>query len=142
MHNYTYAASSLVAILVHLIFNYNLMFRGKFETHHGIRYRRFLFGMLVFFVTDAAWGVFAGLGWIAPWYVDTLFYFISLSVVVFLWSRFVSEYLGFGKAPSRCLARRWRITRQAARERQAYLAGLLPPRPLRPPRKPPPRAFL
>ena len=103
MHNYTYAASSLVAILVHLIFNYNLMFRGKFETHHGIRYRRFLFGILAFFVTDAAWGVFAGLGWIAPWYVDTLFYFISLSVVVFLWSRFVSEYLGFGKPTERFL---------------------------------------
>ena len=103
MHNYTYAASSLVAILVHLIFNYNLMFRGRVETPHGIRYRRFLFGMLVFFVTDAAWGVFAGLGWIAPWYVDTLFYFISLSVVVFLWSRFVSEYLGFGKPTERFL---------------------------------------
>ena len=103
MHNYTYAASSMVAILVHLIFNYNLMFRGKFETLHGIRYRRFLFGILAFFVTDAAWGVFAGLGWIAPWYVDTLFYFISLSAAVFLWSRFISEYLGFDKATERFL---------------------------------------
>ena len=37
-----------------------------------MRYRGFLLGVLFYYVADAAWGVFAGLGWAGPLYVDTI----------------------------------------------------------------------
>ena len=54
-------------------------------------------------MTDAMWGVFAGLRWFVPWYVDTLFFFLSLVAFVFLWGKFVADYLAFGRCLSRIL---------------------------------------
>ena len=97
MQDYTYSVFSIVAIAIHLIFNYNLLVRRGVSTLHGIRYRGFLIGVLAYYVTDAAWGIFAGLGWMGPWYVDTVFFFLSLVVFMFMWCRFVVDYLDLGK---------------------------------------------
>ena len=103
MQNYTYSVFSTVALVLHLIFNRNLLFGRRIETAHGKRYRLFLFGVLAYYVTDAMWGVFAGLRWFVPWYVDTLFFFLSLVAFVFLWGKFVADYLAFGRCLSRIL---------------------------------------
>ncbi len=103
MQNYMYSVFSMVALVLHLIFNRNLLFGRRIETAHGRRYRLFLFGVLAYYVTDAMWGVFAGLRWFVPWYVDTLFFFLSLVAFVFLWGKFVADYLAFGRWPSRIL---------------------------------------
>ena len=103
MQNYTYSVFSMVALVLHLIFNRNLLFGRRIETAHGKRYRLFLFGVLAYYVTDAMWGVFAGLRWFVPWYVDTLFFFLSLVAFVFLWGKFVADYLAFGRCLSRIL---------------------------------------
>ena len=91
MQNYTYSVFSMVALVLHLIFNRNLLFGPRIETAHGKRYRLFLVGVLAYYVTDAMWGVFAGLRWLVPWYVDTLFFFLSLVAFVFLWGKFVAD---------------------------------------------------
>ena len=101
MQNYTYSVFSMVALVLHLIFNRDLLFGRHVETAHGKRYRLFLFGVLAYYVTDALWGVFAGLGWYALWYADTLLFFLSLVAFVFLWCRFVADYLSFGQRLSR-----------------------------------------
>ena len=103
MQNYMYSVFSMVALVLHLIFNRNLLFGRRIETAHGRRYRLFLFGVLAYYVTDAMWGVFAGLRWFVPWYVDTLFFFLSLVAFVFLWGKFVADYLAFGRCLSRIL---------------------------------------
>ena len=103
MQNYMYSVFSMVALVLHLIFNRNLLFGPRIETAHGKRYRLFLFGVLAYYVTDAMWGVFAGLRWFVPWYVDTLFFFLSLVAFVFLWGKFVADYLAFGRCLSRIL---------------------------------------
>jgi signal transduction histidine kinase len=103
MQNYMYSVFSMVALVLHLIFNRNLLFGPRIETAHGKRYRLFLFGVLAYYVTDAMWGVFAGLRWLVPWYVDTLFFFLSLVAFVFLWGKFVADYLAFGRWTSRIL---------------------------------------
>ena len=103
MQNYTYSAFSILALALHLIFNRDFLFKRRVDTAHGRSYRLFLLGVLAYYVFDAVWGIFAGLRWIVPWYADTLFFFLSLVLLVFLWSRFVADYLSFGRAVRRVL---------------------------------------
>ena len=105
MQDYTYSMFSSLAIIIHLIINFNLL-SGRWRAMNVERfksYRGYLLGVLFYYLTDAAWGIFAGLGWISPWYVDTVFFFLSLPLFVFLWARFVIVYLELGKWPTRML---------------------------------------
>ena len=62
MQSYAYSIFSIVALAIHLMINFELIAgRGK-ENVLGSRYRGFLAGVLVYYVADAAWGIFAGLG--------------------------------------------------------------------------------
>jgi len=97
MQGYTYSIFSIVAIAIHLIINFDLLIGKGTATARGIRYRGFLMGILAYYITDAAWGILAGLGWLRLLYVDTMFFFLSLVAFVFMWCRFVVSYLGFGK---------------------------------------------
>ena len=105
MQGYLYSVFSLAAIVIHLIINFQFLF-GKRE--YGARfaryYRAFLFGTLIYYVTDALWGVIAGLGWTKLLYVDTIFFFLSLVGFVDIWCRFIVFYLGFGKKSARILS--------------------------------------
>ena len=104
MQGYAYSVFSIAAIAIHLIFNFNLLVgRGK-VTANAARYRGFLVGVLAYYVSDAAWGILAGLGWLRPLYVETVFFFLSLVAFVFMWSRFAVKYLDFGKLETRVLS--------------------------------------
>ena len=103
MQGYTYSVFSAVAIAIHLIINFKLIVGRGEATVRGMRYRCFLFGVLAYYVTDAIWGVLAGLGWTRVLYVETAFFFLSLVAFVFMWSRFAINYLGFGKWATRTL---------------------------------------
>ena len=99
MQDYTYSVFSSVAIAIHLIINFRLLFGRSqgFDAVRVSRYRGFLAGVLAYYVSDAAWGLFAGLHWIGPWYVDTVMFFLSMAFFAFMWGRFVVVYLDFGK---------------------------------------------
>ena len=105
MQDYTYSVFSSVAIVIHLIINHRLLI-GRREGMDAVRvkrYRGFLLGVLFYYVADAAWGVFAGLGWTMALYVDTILFFLSLVAFVLMWCRFVVAYLDLGKWSSRIL---------------------------------------
>ena len=104
MQGFMYSVFSASAIAIHLIINFKLLIgRGETLMRSG-SYRGFLLGILAYYLTDAAWGAFAGLRWMAAWYVDTIFFFLSLVVFVFMWSRFVITYLHFGSKSAAILA--------------------------------------
>ena len=103
MQGYTYSGVSSVALVVHLIINFDLLLGRGVVTAHGARYRGFVMGVLAYYVTDAAWGLFAGLGWMRLLYADTVFFFLSLVAFVFMWGRFVTSYLDLGKWADRIL---------------------------------------
>ena len=103
MQSYTYSVFSAVAIAIHLIINFKLIVGRGESTERGRRYRGFLYGVLAYYVTDATWGVLAGLGWTRVLYVETVLFFLSLVAFVFMWSRFAINYLGFGKWATRTL---------------------------------------
>ena len=97
MQGYTYSIFSLVAIVIHLMINFDLIIGRGSATVNGARYRSFLIGVLIYYITDAAWGVFAGLGWTSLLYADTILFFLSLAVFALLLGRFVVSYVGLGK---------------------------------------------
>ena len=97
MQGYMYSVLSSVALVIHLIINFDLLIGRRAVPAHGARYRGFALGVLAYYVTDMAWGILAGLGWNRLLYVDTIFIFLSLVVFVFMWCRFVESYLGLGK---------------------------------------------
>ncbi|MBQ7206192.1 MAG: response regulator [Lentisphaeria bacterium] len=97
MQGYTYSVFSVVAIAIHLIINFNLLTGRRMVSARGSGYRGFLVGTLAYYITDALWGIFAGLGWTRLLYVETIFFFLSLVAFAFMWCRFVIDYLCFGR---------------------------------------------
>ena len=103
MQGYTYSVFSSVALVIHLIINFNFLIGRGVVTAHGERYRGFAMGVLAYYVTDAAWGILAGLGWNRLLYIDTIFFFLALVAFVFMWCRFVVFYLDLGKLTGKIL---------------------------------------
>ena len=103
MQDYTYSIFSGAAIVLHLLINFRLMFRPEpgADAVRVKRYRGFLLGILVYYMADAAWGLFAGLRWMTAWYIDTVFFFLSLVAFVVMWARFAIVYSRLGKWPAR-----------------------------------------
>ena len=104
MQGYAYSVFSIAAIAIHLIFNFDLLAGRGAATAHSARYRGFLFGVLAYYIADATWGILAGLGWLRPLYVETVFFFLSLVAFVFMWSRFATAYLDFGRWETRVVS--------------------------------------
>ena len=105
MQGYTYSIFSGIALVIHLIINYDLLVKRGAVTKHEARYRGFVVGVLTYYVTDAVWGIFAGLKWRWPLYADTVLFFLSLVAFVLMWGRFVISYLDLGKRAERII--RW-----------------------------------
>ena len=103
MQDFMYSVFSSFAIAIHLIVNFRLLAGRGESSVRGRRYRGFLFGILAYYVTDATWGLLAGLGWTRALYVETAFFFLGLVTFVFMWSHFVVSYLELGKRAARIL---------------------------------------
>ena len=104
MQDYIYSSIAILAMAIHLIVNFELR-RDRAVTAHGTReYRGFLRGIFTYYVVDAGWGIFAGLGWTNVLYLDTTFYYIAIALSVLTWCRFVIAYLGLGRGAARTLS--------------------------------------
>ena len=97
MQGYLYSVFSLAAIVIHLITNANQIFKRGLATDRERRYRGFLLGVLLYYIADGAWGILAGLGWTRFLYVDTILFFLSMPMFIFMWCRFVITYLKLDK---------------------------------------------
>ena len=107
MQDYLYSAAAFLAIVIHLIINFNMLpgRRGRrSEKVYVTRYRAFLAGLFAYYLTDACWGIFAGLGWTRTLYADTVLYFIAIAGTVLLGGRFVIAYLNLCKWKARLLS--------------------------------------
>ncbi len=94
MQDYIYSIIAFLAVVIHLIINFDLIPGRKVYNMHSVReYRFFLAGVFVYYLTDAAWGVLAGLGWTRLLYFDTMANFIAIAVSVLALCHFVIAYL-------------------------------------------------
>lgn len=105
MQDYIYSVIAFLAMAIHLIINSGMIAsRGMVNARGVHEYSRFLWGVFAYYVTDALWGVLAGLDWTGALYVDTMLYFIAMAVSVLTWCHFVIAYLDLGKWTARTLS--------------------------------------
>lgn len=108
---YWYALVGLLALMVLVIENHAIFFRGSDNQDFaeiGI-YRKFLFGVMAYYVTDILWGVLDSLHLTALLYLDTVVYYVAMAVGVLFWTQYVVAYLAEDNAFSRFLTHAGRI---------------------------------
>ena len=105
MQDYIYSAMAFLAIVIHLIINFDMLPGRKGSTFRCAReYRGFLGGLVFYYAVDACWGVFAGLGWTKILYLDTASYYIAIALSVLMMCHFIVAYLGTSGWRARILA--------------------------------------
>ena len=100
-----YSVIAFLAIVIHLIINFDMLPGRKasiFRCAH--EYRCFLGGLFYYYISDACWGVFAGLGWTRILYLDTASFYIAIAVSVLMMCYFIIAYLGIRGWRARMLA--------------------------------------
>ena len=104
MQDYIYSSIAFVAMVIHLIINTNHHPDRVVVSGRGSReYRIFLNAVFAYYIVDAGWGVFAGLGWTNVLYVDTMLYYVAIAVSVLTSCQYFSVYLDLGKWKARML---------------------------------------
>ena len=100
-----YSAIVLLAILILLIENYDFIFRRSSSIKQPAWkiYRKFLLGALVYYVSDALWGIIEYLKLPKLLYADTAFYFIAMAGCILLWTQFQVTYLKVNNRHSKWL---------------------------------------
>ena len=99
-----YSSIGIIAILIHLIINYDVLKFNPKDTIPARRiYQLFLAGVLFYYISDATWGLLYNLKLPVLAFIDTEIYFLLMAVTVFLWTRYVSAYLNEKNLLSRIL---------------------------------------
>ena len=99
-----YSSIGVIALIVHLIINYDLMKKVSHVGTHSVaqkRYRRFLFALIAYYLADIIWGSLYENGHVALAYLDTIAVFVTMTLSVLLWTRalivFIDDKSIFGK---------------------------------------------
>lgn len=95
MQDYLYSVIGLIAIAVQLIINYKVMFipESYRERKAGKMYRYMMISVLAYYITDALWGILAGLNWIPLLFADTTVYYIAMSLIIVYFYMYFVDYL-------------------------------------------------
>ena len=106
-----YTSIVLLAVAILMIENHDILFDSDVSQDIPVRerYKQFLYGVLVYYIVDALWGVFDSLHLAFLLFVDTTIYFAALASGIMLWTRFVVTYLGEDTSFSRFLSRAGQI---------------------------------
>jgi len=87
--------------VIHIIMNHEYIEVNNKRDEVGKSFRKFTLASLMYFVTDALWGVINTLKMPALLYVDTFAYYISMGLTIAFLCEYVTHYLnlssGFGK---------------------------------------------
>lgn len=100
-----YSSIGVIALIMHVIVNADTLFRS----HKGLnastrgRYRAFLYSVMIFYISDSFWGSLHELGFVPLTYFDTIVFFLSMSLTLLLWIRFINVYLNRNTASSKVL---------------------------------------
>ena len=91
----SYSIIGILAIFIHLIINRDVLWHK--ETYSLVpafkQYRAFIFGIILFCVTDVLWGFFDEYHLITALYIVTVLYFIAMMAGFLLWTRYVVAYM-------------------------------------------------
>ena len=90
-----YSAIGALAIIVLVIVNHDILLnRGSaFQAPAWKVYRKFLFAVLAYYITDVLWGLLESRKLSALLFADTTVYFIAMAAGVFFWAQYTVTYL-------------------------------------------------
>ncbi len=90
-----YSSFGILAVILHIIINSNIMRSWKKGPKEGPRFRygQFLNSILVFYIADLLWGFLVEAKLRALAYADTVLFFAMMALSVVLWTRFVAAFL-------------------------------------------------
>ena len=91
-----YSAIGILAALILLIEHKDFLLKRNriSRTPAGKAYRKFLFAVLVYYLTDIMWGWFESEKWVSLLFADTTIYFIAMAAGVLCWTHSAVIYLG------------------------------------------------
>ena len=100
-----YSSIGILGCLILLIENQDILHNrnGAFDLPAWRVYRRFLFTVLVYYVTDILWGLLESRKLAVPLFIDTSVYFIAMAVGVLFWAQYTVIYLDEKGGPGRFL---------------------------------------
>ena len=90
----TYSIIGILASIILLISNWDVLWKEKDRTPTRQSYRHFLMGVLAYYVTDLLWGILEAAGLTTILYIDTVIHFAAMAAAVMLWTQYVISYLG------------------------------------------------
>lgn len=90
-----YATVGIVAIVIHLILNHRFFINKEEKNSVNKAFKGFIWASLVYYITDACWGIFYDLQIPIIIYLDTLLYYFAMAMSVVMLCRYVSAYLRF-----------------------------------------------
>lgn len=95
MQDYLYSVIGLISIAIQLIINFKVMFKPEQNTIQkaATKYRFLMISIFIYYITDAMWGILAGLNWIPALFVDTTIYYIAMASAIVWYYRYIVEYL-------------------------------------------------
>ena len=89
-----YSAFGLLAVIIHLIVNYDVFHKRIGSTFPAVKqYRVFLLSVILFNLTDALWGFFHTHHLTTLLFINTTVYFFVMGLTVLFWTFFVVHYL-------------------------------------------------
>ena len=88
-----YSLVGLLALLLLLITNHDILLRKKDASTVQKKYRLFLLAVMVYYITDILWGVLDSLSLTSVLFVDTELYFVAMAMGILSWTQYVIAYL-------------------------------------------------
>ena len=100
-----YSVIGILAAMILLIINRDVLWRhtGRGSAKTQRYYRSFLLCVLSYYITDTLWGILDANRLTALQFADTAVYFIAMAAAVWMWTRYVVEYLKSENAFGRIL---------------------------------------
>ena len=100
---YFYTSIAGIALVVHLIINWRQLvdWRNAKSRPGALEFRYFLISLVLFFVSDILWGIFAELKCPRLLYSDTLLFFLTMALSIYAWTHFIVAYMELDGAPRR-----------------------------------------
>ena len=100
-----YSVIGLLAVLTLLIVNQDILFypEASYNKPAWKVYRRFLFAVLIYYITDIMWGIIESKKLSKVLFVDTTIYFVAMAAGIALWAEYTVTYLDENNAFGRFL---------------------------------------
>lgn len=90
-----YASIGILSFLVHIIINWDILFRiERADRIPALNaYKNFLTAVSLFYITDVLWELLEALGLKRILFIETEIYYVIMGFTVLFWTRFVIDYL-------------------------------------------------